>query len=58
MALKLMFKGLWQNVWFANKIRWKQFEEIKHNNIKTRRLAEKASSLNSQHAIHLNDKNI
>jgi hypothetical protein len=24
MALKLMFKGLWQNVWFANKIRWKQ----------------------------------
>jgi hypothetical protein len=23
-ALKLMFKGLWQNVWFANKIRWKQ----------------------------------
>jgi hypothetical protein len=24
MALKLMFKGLWQNFWFANKIRWKQ----------------------------------
>jgi hypothetical protein len=24
MALKLMFKGLWQNVWFSNKIRWKQ----------------------------------
>jgi hypothetical protein len=24
MALKLMFKGLWQNVWFANKIRSKQ----------------------------------
>jgi hypothetical protein len=24
MALKLMFKGLWYNVWFANKIRWKQ----------------------------------
>jgi hypothetical protein len=24
MALKLMFKGLWKNVWFANKIRWKQ----------------------------------
>jgi transposase InsO family protein len=24
MALKLMFKGLWQNVWFANKIMWKQ----------------------------------
>jgi hypothetical protein len=23
MALKLMFKGLWKNVWFANKIRWK-----------------------------------
>jgi hypothetical protein len=26
MALKLMFKGLWQNVWFANKIRWKQLK--------------------------------
>jgi hypothetical protein len=24
MDLKPMFKGLWQNVWFANKIRWKQ----------------------------------
>jgi hypothetical protein len=24
MALKLMFKGLWHNVWFANKIRWKK----------------------------------
>jgi hypothetical protein len=24
MALKLMFKGLWQNVWFVNKIRCKQ----------------------------------
>jgi hypothetical protein len=24
MALKLMFKGLWKNVWFASKIRWKQ----------------------------------
>jgi hypothetical protein len=24
MALKLMFKGLWKNVWFSNKIRWKQ----------------------------------
>ena len=33
-------------------------EEIKHNNIKTRRLAEKASSLNSQHNIDLNDTNI
>jgi hypothetical protein len=24
MALKLMFKGLWKNVWFANKITWKK----------------------------------
>jgi hypothetical protein len=23
-GLKMMFKGLWQNVWFSNKIRWKQ----------------------------------
>jgi hypothetical protein len=26
MALKLMFKSLWKNVWFANKIRWKQLK--------------------------------
>jgi hypothetical protein len=24
MALKLMFKGFWQNVWFAKKVRWEQ----------------------------------
>ena len=24
MALKLMFKGLWHNVWFSNKVKWKQ----------------------------------
>jgi hypothetical protein len=33
-------------------------EEIEHKNIRTRRLAEKASSHNSQHCIHLNDTNI
>jgi hypothetical protein len=34
------------------------FEEIEHKNIRTRRLAEKASSHNSQHCIHLNHTNI
>jgi hypothetical protein len=32
MALKMMFKGLWQNDWFANKIRWKQLRpEVFYN---------------------------
>ena len=34
------------------------FEEIEHKNIRTRRLAEKASSHNSQLCIHLNHTNI
>jgi hypothetical protein len=25
-SLKLMFKGLWYNFWFSNKIRWKQLK--------------------------------
>ena len=28
MVLKLMFKNLWQNAWFANKIKWKQLRPL------------------------------
>ena len=27
-VLKLMFKNLWQNVWFVNKIKWKQLRPL------------------------------